>query len=90
MATEDHHFLSSSLYSNGSLVAWDPAPFSCDLNEVTMLLPPHLYAILGSAANLVTEFLDSFSDFCKKKKATNLATFCADLHNCPELSIYFS
>ncbi|KAM9450599.1 beta-galactoside alpha-2,6-sialyltransferase 1-like [Clarias gariepinus] len=33
MASEDFHFLSSSLYRNGSLVAWDPAPFSSDLNE---------------------------------------------------------
>ncbi|MCI4386525.1 hypothetical protein PGIGA_G00063460 [Pangasianodon gigas] len=33
MASEDHHFLSSSLYSSGTLVAWDPAPFSSDLNE---------------------------------------------------------
>ncbi|TSL04290.1 Beta-galactoside alpha-2,6-sialyltransferase 1 [Bagarius yarrelli] len=32
MASE-HHFLSSSLYSSGTLVAWDPAPFSSDLNE---------------------------------------------------------
>ncbi|XP_060792218.1 beta-galactoside alpha-2,6-sialyltransferase 1 isoform X3 [Neoarius graeffei] len=34
MASDDHHFLSSSLYSSGILVAWDPAPFSSDLNEV--------------------------------------------------------
>ncbi|KAM9450598.1 beta-galactoside alpha-2,6-sialyltransferase 1-like isoform 2-T2 [Clarias gariepinus] len=33
MASEDHHFLSSSLYSSGTLVAWDPAPFSSKLNE---------------------------------------------------------
>ncbi|KAI5622381.1 beta-galactoside alpha-2,6-sialyltransferase 1 isoform X1 [Silurus asotus] len=33
MSSEDHHFLSSSLYSSGMLVAWDPAPFSSDLNE---------------------------------------------------------
>ncbi|KAF5907006.1 beta-galactoside alpha-2,6-sialyltransferase 1-like, partial [Clarias magur] len=33
MASEDFNFLSSSLYRNGSLVAWDPAPFSSDLNE---------------------------------------------------------
>lgn len=33
MASEDHHFLSSSLYSIGTLVAWDPAPYSSDLNE---------------------------------------------------------
>ncbi|KAK1787396.1 hypothetical protein P4O66_002892 [Electrophorus voltai] len=33
MASEDHHFLSSSLYSTGVLVAWDPAPYSSDLNE---------------------------------------------------------
>ncbi|KAL7853814.1 hypothetical protein AOLI_G00206580 [Acnodon oligacanthus] len=33
MASEDHHFLSSSLYSTGILVAWDPAPYSSDLNE---------------------------------------------------------
>ncbi|XP_053504028.1 beta-galactoside alpha-2,6-sialyltransferase 1 isoform X2 [Ictalurus furcatus] len=33
MASEDHHFLSSSLYSSGTLVAWDPAPFSSDLIE---------------------------------------------------------
>lgn len=42
MASEDHHFLSSSLYSSGTLVAWDPAPFSSDLNEVNMLDPPDL------------------------------------------------
>ncbi|XP_006627561.3 beta-galactoside alpha-2,6-sialyltransferase 1 isoform X1 [Lepisosteus oculatus] len=33
MASEDHHFLSSSLYSAGTLVAWDPAPFSSNLAE---------------------------------------------------------
>ncbi|XP_055004436.1 beta-galactoside alpha-2,6-sialyltransferase 1 isoform X2 [Boleophthalmus pectinirostris] len=33
MASEDHRFLSSSLYSTGILVAWDPAPFSADLHE---------------------------------------------------------
>lgn len=32
MASEDHRFLSSSLYSSGILVAWDPAPFSADLH----------------------------------------------------------
>lgn len=42
MASEDHHFLSSSLYSTGSLVAWDPAPYSSDLNEVTTQDYPHL------------------------------------------------
>ncbi|KAK2827187.1 hypothetical protein Q7C36_018113 [Tachysurus vachellii] len=33
MASEEHHFLSSSLYSSGILVAWDPGPFSSDLSE---------------------------------------------------------
>lgn len=33
MASEDHHFLSSSLYSAGILVSWDPAPYSSDLRE---------------------------------------------------------
>ncbi|XP_072318212.1 beta-galactoside alpha-2,6-sialyltransferase 1 [Eucyclogobius newberryi] len=33
MASEVHRFLSSSLYSSGILVAWDPAPFSADLNQ---------------------------------------------------------
>lgn len=46
MAAEDHHFLSSSLYSSGTLVAWDPAPFSSDLYEVNMLCPPYVYVIL--------------------------------------------
>lgn len=35
MASDDHRFLSSSLYSSGALVAWDPAPFSADLTQVT-------------------------------------------------------
>lgn len=35
MASEAHRFLSSSLYSSGTLVAWDPAPFSADLTQVT-------------------------------------------------------
>lgn len=34
MASDDHRFLSSSLYSSGALVAWDPAPFSADLTQV--------------------------------------------------------
>lgn len=34
MASDDHRFLSSSLYSSGTLVAWDPAPFSADLMQV--------------------------------------------------------
>ncbi|XP_033834855.1 beta-galactoside alpha-2,6-sialyltransferase 1 [Periophthalmus magnuspinnatus] len=33
MASEDHRFLSSSLYSSGILVAWDPSPFSADLHQ---------------------------------------------------------
>ncbi|XP_023685114.1 beta-galactoside alpha-2,6-sialyltransferase 1 isoform X1 [Paramormyrops kingsleyae] len=33
MASEDHRFLSSSLYSAGILVGWDPAPYSADLME---------------------------------------------------------
>ncbi|XP_051732629.1 beta-galactoside alpha-2,6-sialyltransferase 1 isoform X3 [Ctenopharyngodon idella] len=33
MASEDHHFLSSSLYSAGILVSWDPGPYSSDLQE---------------------------------------------------------
>ncbi|KAF7205203.1 beta-galactoside alpha-2,6-sialyltransferase 1 isoform X1 [Nothobranchius furzeri] len=33
MASDDNHFLSSSLYSSGVLVAWDPAPFSSDLTQ---------------------------------------------------------
>lgn len=33
MASEDHRFLSSSLYSSGILVAWDPGPFSADLHQ---------------------------------------------------------
>ncbi|XP_059382578.1 beta-galactoside alpha-2,6-sialyltransferase 1-like [Carassius carassius] len=33
MSSEDYHFLSSSLYSAGILVSWDPAPFSSDLRE---------------------------------------------------------
>lgn len=33
MASDDHRFLSSSLYSSGILVAWDPAPFSADLHQ---------------------------------------------------------
>lgn len=33
MASEDHRFLSSSLYSTGVLVAWDPAPFSANLSK---------------------------------------------------------
>lgn len=37
MASDDHRFLSSSLYSSGVLVAWDPAPFSADLTKVMFL-----------------------------------------------------
>ncbi|XP_020364790.1 beta-galactoside alpha-2,6-sialyltransferase 1 [Oncorhynchus kisutch] len=33
MASDDHRFLSSSLYSTGVLVAWDPSPFSADLSQ---------------------------------------------------------
>ncbi|XP_037543703.1 beta-galactoside alpha-2,6-sialyltransferase 1 isoform X1 [Nematolebias whitei] len=33
MATDEHRFLSNSLYSSGVLVAWDPAPFSSDLSQ---------------------------------------------------------
>ncbi|KAM3601994.1 uncharacterized protein V6R79_022412 [Siganus canaliculatus] len=33
MASDDFRFLSSSLYSTGVLVAWDPAPFSADLTQ---------------------------------------------------------
>lgn len=34
MASDSHRFLSSSLYSSGVLVGWDPAPFSADLAQV--------------------------------------------------------
>lgn len=40
MASDDHRFLSSSLYSSGALVAWDPAPFSADLTQVTFTSQP--------------------------------------------------
>ncbi|KAG7260340.1 hypothetical protein CRUP_038108 [Coryphaenoides rupestris] len=33
MASDDHRFLSSSLYSTGVLVGWDPAPFSANLSQ---------------------------------------------------------
>ncbi|XP_077597358.1 beta-galactoside alpha-2,6-sialyltransferase 1 isoform X1 [Stigmatopora nigra] len=33
MSADNNHFLSSSLYSTGVLVAWDPAPFSANLTE---------------------------------------------------------
>ncbi|XP_057677398.1 beta-galactoside alpha-2,6-sialyltransferase 1 [Corythoichthys intestinalis] len=33
MSSDNNHFLSSSLYSTGVLVAWDPAPFSANLTE---------------------------------------------------------
>ncbi|KAJ8408912.1 hypothetical protein AAFF_G00247300 [Aldrovandia affinis] len=33
MVSDEHRFLSSSLYSAGILVAWDPAPYSSDLGE---------------------------------------------------------
>ncbi|XP_029029544.1 beta-galactoside alpha-2,6-sialyltransferase 1 [Betta splendens] len=33
MASDEHRFLSSSLYSTGVLVAWDPAPFSANLTQ---------------------------------------------------------
>ncbi|CAL8276662.1 unnamed protein product [Arctogadus glacialis] len=33
MASDDHRFLSSSLYSEGALVGWDPAPFSANLSQ---------------------------------------------------------
>ncbi|KAJ3588986.1 hypothetical protein NHX12_009836 [Muraenolepis orangiensis] len=33
MASDDHRFLSSSLYSSGVLVGWDPAPFSANLSQ---------------------------------------------------------
>ncbi|XP_077403491.1 beta-galactoside alpha-2,6-sialyltransferase 1 [Vanacampus margaritifer] len=33
MASDHHHFLSSSLYSSGVLVAWDPAPYSANLTK---------------------------------------------------------
>lgn len=83
MASEDHHFLSSSLYSSGTLVAWDPAPFSSDLSEVNMILPSHLYAILASVINLVTvEFVDDFSGFIlqrHKKSTINFLSTCWQL-----------
>lgn len=41
MASDDHRFLSSSLYSSGALVAWDPAPFSADLTQVMMTYQTH-------------------------------------------------
>ncbi|XP_078527741.1 beta-galactoside alpha-2,6-sialyltransferase 1-like isoform X2 [Lissotriton helveticus] len=33
MATESHRFLDNPLYTDGILVAWDPAPYSANLNE---------------------------------------------------------
>ncbi|XP_029437618.1 beta-galactoside alpha-2,6-sialyltransferase 1-like [Rhinatrema bivittatum] len=33
MASKEHRFLENPLYTEGTLVAWDPAPYSADLQE---------------------------------------------------------
>lgn len=50
MASEDHRFLSSSLYSTGMLVGWDPAPYSSDLREVSRRTQPPTPASEGKKA----------------------------------------
>lgn len=59
MASEAHRFLSSSLYSSGTLVAWDPAPFSADLTQVTFGLtakPSYLHLVLHSSFAIISAF----------------------------------
>ncbi|KAI4878763.1 hypothetical protein NFI96_028770, partial [Prochilodus magdalenae] len=59
MASEDHHFLSSSLYSTGILVAWDPAPYSSDLNEFvhTFLLSQWKNSVLRHSPLKIVPFM---------------------------------
>lgn len=35
MASPEQHFLDGRLYTQGVLVAWDPAPYPGDLQEVS-------------------------------------------------------
>lgn len=50
LTNPNHHFVDSSLYKDVILVAWDPAPYSANLNVVRCLLVPFFPAspkILG-------------------------------------------
>lgn len=40
LANPSHHFIDSSLYKDVILVAWDPAPYSANLNLVSVSLMP--------------------------------------------------
>lgn len=40
LANPSHHFIDSSLYKDVILVAWDPAPYSANLNLVSIFLMP--------------------------------------------------
>lgn len=40
LTNPNHHFVDSSLYKDVILVAWDPAPYSANLNVVRCLLVP--------------------------------------------------
>lgn len=40
LTNPNHHFVDSSLYKDVILVAWDPAPYSANLNVVRCLLGP--------------------------------------------------
>jgi hypothetical protein len=38
LANPSHHFIDSALYKDVILVAWDPAPYSANLNLVSVFL----------------------------------------------------
>lgn len=40
LTNPNHHFIDSSLYKDVILVAWDPAPYSANLNLVSVSLVP--------------------------------------------------
>lgn len=40
LTNPNHHFVDSSLYKDVILVAWDPAPYSANLNVVRGLFGP--------------------------------------------------
>lgn len=45
LANPSHHFIDSSLYKDVILVAWDPAPYSANLNLVSIFLMPRNVAV---------------------------------------------
>lgn len=74
MASDAHRFLSSSLYSSGTLVAWDPAPFSADLTQVTLRMDAEPWRPSSSSSLCFLKPLPPYSGTTGQTTPSSLST----------------